>query len=139
MIALYEGDLFVGIDAATAIDGASAVGQLHFVVCSRRIFFLAVVIVVVERDVRVVALNQASARRVVLGGRQRQAGVFRQRIHGLHQTLAKCVFADDQPAIVVLNRARNNLGRRCRATIDQHHQRIFLAAIAVARNIALLG
>ena len=55
-----------------------------------------IVVVVVERDVGVVALNETSGRRVVVIRGQREAGVFAQVVDGLHQALAEGGFADDQ-------------------------------------------
>ena len=98
-----------------------------------RIIFLtlAVVVIVVEREVGVIALDQASAGRVVLGCRQRQASVFGQRIDGLHQAFS------DQAAIVVLNGSGYDFGGRCRAAIYQDHQRIILASVASRCYVSL--
>ncbi len=68
-------------------------------------------VIVVQRNVGIVALNQTSAGRVILGGRQRQAGVLVKRIDGLHQSLAEGGFAHDQAAVMVLNRARHDFRR----------------------------
>jgi hypothetical protein len=75
VIGLGRLDLFVGGDAAAAVDGAAGVGELDFligVVGGQRV---GVVVVVVERDAVVVALDEAAGWRVVVVGGQRQAGV----------------------------------------------------------------
>src|SRR5271167_287236 len=139
LVGLDRGDSYVRSDAAAAVHGSPAVGHLDFVIDGRSVGVLAVVVVVVvQRDIAVIALNQTAAGGVVLGRGQRQSGVLRQRIHGLHQALAEGGLAGDQAAIVVLNGAGNNLSRRSRAAVHQHHQRILLAAIAMSRLVNLL-
>ena len=91
-VGLVGRQLHVGSDAAPAIHGASAIGELHFVI-GVILFALAVVVVVVEREVGVIALDQASAGGVVLGGGQGQAGIFGERVYGLHQAFAEGDFA----------------------------------------------
>ena len=44
---------------------------------------------------------------------------------------------DDQAAIVILNGSGYDFGGGCGAAIDQHHQRIFFAAVAVGGVVAL--
>src|SRR5208282_140874 len=94
--------LHVRSDAAAAIHRASAVRELDLVV-GVILFPLAIIVIIVEREIGVIALDQASAGGVVLRGGEGQAGIFRQRIHGLHQALAERDFANDKAAIVVLN------------------------------------
>src|SRR5208337_876366 len=141
LVGLRCRNLYVGGDAATAVDRAPAVGHLHFVVrVGTRVTVLAVVvIVVVERDVAIVTLDQSATRSVVLGCGQRQSGVLRQWVNGLHQPLAERSLAGDQAAVMVLNGAGNNLGRRSRAAVDQDNQWIVLAAISVCCLINFLG
>src|SRR5438552_6642334 len=98
MAVLWALKFLVGRDAAAAVHGASAVGHADFLV-GIVLFFVARVIVVVERNSVVVALNQAAARRVVLGGSESEPGVFAQRIHRLHQPFAKRDLAEDQSAV----------------------------------------
>src|SRR5208337_2700928 len=99
----------------------------------------AVVVIVVKRDTVVVALDEASAGRVVLGGGQGQSRVLRKRIDGLHQALAEGGFTHNQAAVVVLNGACDDLGRRCGSAVHQHNQRVVLATVAVGRAVHLLG
>src|SRR5579872_213477 len=138
MIRLDGRNVDVGSDAAAAVYRASAVGQLDFAV--RRVaavVLAAVVVVVVERNVAVITLNQSAAGCVVVGRRQRQSGIFGQRIHSLHQALAERDFTGNQPAIVILNRSGDDLSRRRSQPVDQNYDRIILAAIAVLRNVTL--
>ncbi len=100
---------------------------------------VAVVIVVVERNVRVVALDEATTGCVIPRCRKCQAGVFGQGINSLHQTLSECDFADNQAAIVILNRSGHDLSSRSRAFVHQHNHWIFASTIAVSRRVALLG
>ena len=139
VIALDRRNHDIRRDAAAAIYRAAAVGELHFAVGVAARFGFAVVVVVVERNVAVVALDQPSTGRVIVRRGERQASIFRQRIHSLHQTLAKRDFARDQPAVVVLNRSGNNLRRRSGEPVHQNHQRIILPAVAMLRHVTLLG
>src|SRR5208337_1484088 len=138
LVGLVRRQLHVGSDAATAIHGTPTIGELDFVV-GVILLALAIVVVIVERKVRVIALDETSAGGVVLGGGQGKAGIFGERKHGLHQALAEGDFTDNQAAIVILNGAGDNLGCRSRAAIHQHHQWIFLASVAVGCHIPLFG
>ena len=60
-------ELHVGRDATAAVDRASAVGELDFFADVGVRLVVVVVVVVVERDAVVIALDEASAGRVVLG------------------------------------------------------------------------
>ena len=53
-----------------------------------------------------------------------------ERNDGLHRTLAEGPGADDGRALVVLQRAGDDLGGRCRAAIDQHNDRLALGHVA---------
>src|SRR5205823_6537833 len=110
MIALDRRNGDVGRDPASTIDSAPTVGKFDFLVRVVAGLVLAIVIIVVKRDVAVVTLNQASAGRVVTRGGQRQPSVLRKRIDRLHQALAEGDLAYDQAAVVILNRSGNNLG-----------------------------
>ena len=138
LIGFRRWDLHVGSDAAAAVNGAATVGHLDFVVGVIGVVVAIVVVIVVKRDAAVIALDQAAARGVILCGRQRQSGILRQRIHGLHQTLAECGFTGNQSPIMVLNRARDDLRCGSRSAVHQHHQRIILASIAVTGFVNLL-
>ena len=123
--------LLVRSDAAAAVNRAPAVGHLDVLVIPR--FGVVAVVVIEERDVGVVALDQPSAGRVVAVGGQRQAGVLGQREHGLHQALAERRFAQNPGAVVILQRARHDLRRRRREMVDQHHDRIVMPVVAMLR------
>ena len=140
LVALDGGQLDVGGDPASAVDRAPAVGQLNIVVLGRVVRAAAVpcVIVVIERNAVIVALDQAAAGGVILGGGQGQAGVFRQRVDRLHQPFAKRRFSRNQATVVILNRSGDDFGRRGAAAVYQHHQRKFLAAVAVLGMVDLL-
>ena len=55
----------------------------------------------------------------------------------MHQSLAEGGFAGDDRAIVILQRAGNNLRGRSRAVIHQHHDGIFAAPVAMSRPVGL--
>src|SRR6266849_11140455 len=78
VIALDRLYLHVGSNSAASVHGAPAVGQLHFFV-SGITDAVAIKVIIVKRHIAVVALDQASARGVVLGRSQRQSGVVRKR------------------------------------------------------------
>src|SRR5581483_1054391 len=44
-------------------------------------------------------------------------------VHGLYETLAERRRADDQRPVVILQGAGDDLGRRCRATVDEYNER----------------
>src|SRR6266566_3371270 len=119
-VAFNRRNLDVRTNAATTINRATAVRELDLVRVVV-LFRLAVEIVVVERDIRIIALNQTSAGRVVFGGGQSQACVLRKRIDRLHEPFAEGGFAGYQSAVMILNGAGNNFLRRSRAAIDKHN------------------
>ena len=98
-----------------------------------------VVVIVVERNACVVALDEAAGRRVVVIGGEREAGVFAEVVDGLHQALAEGGFAHDQRAVVILQRAGDDFGRRSGVAIDQHDDGEGLAVVAVRRHVVLVG
>src|SRR6266851_3097344 len=106
-IGLQVVDLFIGSDASTAVDSPAGVGELDLEVALvlGLVFVVAHVVVVVERDVVVVALDQAAGGRVVVVGGESEARVLCDGEDGLDQTLAEGGFADDQGAIVILQGA----------------------------------
>ena len=84
-------ELLIGRDTAAAIHGAAAVGHLDVLRISRgRVF---AVIVIEERNIAVIALDQPAAGRVIFRRGQSQPRVFRERINGLDQALAKGIVA----------------------------------------------
>ena len=140
VIALDRRYAHVGSNAAAAVNGAAAVREFHFAVGVVGILrAVAIVVIVVKRNVAVVALNQAPAGRVVARRGQSQSGIFRQRIHGLYESFAEGDFADDQAAVMILNRSGNDFGGGGGRAVDQHHDGIIFAAVAVLRDVALLG
>src|SRR5688572_15617917 len=86
--------LLVRRDAATTVYRPATVRHLD-VGAGLGIGVLTVVVIVVERSVRVIALNQPSARCIEVSGRQSQARVLVQRIDCLDQALAERVIAKD--------------------------------------------
>src|SRR5260370_14294293 len=71
--------LHVRRDPATSVNGAAAVGQLYFFV-GGIVDVVAIKIIVIQRYIAVVALNQSPAWGVVLGRGQRQSGIVGERI-----------------------------------------------------------
>src|SRR3979409_1682744 len=106
MIALDLWNLHVGSDSAAAIHRPPTVGQLD--VFAVGLVVVTVEVIVIKRDVGVLALNQASTRSVVLGGGQGQTSVLGKREHSLHQALAEGDFTDDQSAVMVLDRSADD-------------------------------
>src|SRR5580700_6564252 len=99
IIQLRCGHYVVRSDSTLAKNLAAAVGELDF----RRARWLGIVVIVVERNVFVVALDQSAAWRVVTSGGQKKRRVFAERILRLHEALAKARLADNQSAIVILD------------------------------------
>src|SRR5262245_48684825 len=62
-------------DAATAINRPAAIGELYFT-ASGLVVIVAVKVVVIERDVGIIPLDQPATRGVILGGGQSQSCVF---------------------------------------------------------------
>src|SRR5262249_52044872 len=99
---LWFGDDDIWRDAAAAGHLTAGVGELDL---RRVIGDLALVVILVERNRLVVALNEAAAGRVVASSRQGKAGVFAERLNGLHEALAESGFAYNQATIVILHGA----------------------------------
>src|ERR1700679_1835280 len=79
--------LLIGRNTASAVNRPAAIGALHIL----QILGLGAlaVVIVEERNVRIVALDQTTAGRVVMRGSEREPGVVLQRIDGLNQTFAE--------------------------------------------------
>ena len=95
-----------------------------------------IVVIVVERDVFVIALDQPAAGSVVARGGQQQRGIFAERELRLHEALAEACLADDQAAIVILNGAGDDFRSRRALAVDQHDERNLDALIAAHRIVA---
>ena len=138
-IRLRRLDLFVRSDASAAVDRAAGVGQLHFLVGVVGRQRVGVIVVVVERNPVVFPLDQPSRGCVVVIGRQREAGVFREVVDRLHQAFAKGGFAHNQRPVMVLQSARNDLRGRSRVTVHQHDDREDMSAVAMRGRVHLVG
>src|SRR6202011_5422699 len=113
----------VGFYPAAAVDRASRVGvfQVARIMRPRRILILErIAEVLVERRVPR-PLNQATARRVVMRGRQREPRAGADAIYRLHERLAERCLADDVGTVVILKGAGDDLrGARAVATREHH-------------------
>src|SRR5262245_26165819 len=90
-IVLGRIDFFVGCDSTATVNGAPGVSHLDFAVAGPwRSRAGVIVVVVVERNAGVVALDEAAGWRVVVIRGQRESRVFAQVIDGLNQALAEC-------------------------------------------------
>ncbi len=110
------GDNDVRSDATTAGNLATAISLANF---GRMIGNLALVVIFVERDGFVIALNKATAGSVVASGGESEAGVFSERLNGLNETFAEGGFADDEAAVMVLNSAGNDFSGGSGIVVDQ--------------------
>src|SRR5262245_44272362 len=107
------GDALVGLDAAAAVDRTARVSVLQLVgrVRPRLILILeAVAQIFVEGRVPR-TLNQPAARRVVVRRGQRETGRAADLVDRLDERLAEGRLADNVGAIVILERAGDDLGR----------------------------
>src|SRR6266446_231262 len=133
---LRRGDLDVRRDATAAGYLAATVGELDL---RRMLGNFALVVIFVERDGFVVALNETAAGRVVTRGGKREAGVFAEWRDGLHQALAESGFADDEAAIMVLHGARNDFGGGGGIAVHENYERDVITLIAANGVVAALG
>src|SRR5581483_11978961 len=62
-----------------------------------------------------------------------------ERIYGLDQALTEGRVAQNPGAIMILQRAGHNLGRRSRVAVDQYDNRVALAKLAPAGQVRLFG
>jgi hypothetical protein len=134
LVDLGRGVLFIGGDAAAAIDGAAAIGHLDVL---HVLGFVLVIVVIEERLIGVIALDEAAAGCIEMGRGERQAGVFGERIDGLHQPFAESGFAQYPAAIVILQGAGDNLGGGSRRAVHQHDDGILMPVVAVAGGVSL--
>src|SRR5580700_2905350 len=129
-----SGDKVVRRDATLSKNLAAAIGELHF----RLLGLLRVVVIIVERDVFVITLNQAAAGRVITGSGEQQSRVFAERELGLHQTLAEARFADDQAAVMILYGPRNDFGSGSALPIDEDDDGDFKSLVSAHGVVAAL-
>src|ERR1700683_5390047 len=81
LVVLRRFVFLIGRDAAAAIHRSAAVGALD--VLQVLLLGALAVVVIEERDVGVVTLDQAAAWGVVVSGGQCEAGIILERINGL--------------------------------------------------------
>ena len=79
LVVLRRHVLLIRRDAAAAVYRAAAVGHLH--VLRVLLIQVGVIVIIQERDVRIIALDQPAAGRIVMRRGQRQAGVLAQRVN----------------------------------------------------------
>ena len=117
------------------------VRQIRFGVdqCGRAVAFLHGQ--VGQRDVRLDAfgLDRGAVGRVVARGGDLHRVVGIQRQHGLHHALAERALAHGQRAVVVLQRAGDDLGGRGGAVVGQHDHRRAVELVARMRAEAHVG
>ena len=80
---------------------------------------------VLERVVRLdaAALDGAARRREVTRSRELDGAALRERHHRLHRALAEGAPAQQHGAVVILQRAGEDFGRRSRGAVHQHDHR----------------
>ena len=84
-------------------------------------------------------LDAAARRSVVAGGGKTDDAAIGELHLLLHKALAKRAAADDGTAVIVLDGAGKDFGRRGRALIDKHHKRYVLVAAATIGEELLPG
>ena len=104
-----------------------AVGTLHLTVHQT----IVDILVVGFRPLFVIALDASTARRVIAGSRQADAGFVGEVKLSLHQPFTERAASNDSAAVVILDSARHNLAGRCAEVIDQNHD-LALLEIALA-------
>src|SRR5262249_26662116 len=132
---LWLGDDDIRSDAAATGDLAAAVGKFDL---RRMIGNLALVVVFVERDGFVIALNQAATGGVVAGRGKRKARIFTERLYSLNEALAERRFADDEAPVVVLHSSRDDFGGRGGVIVHQNEERNGIALVAAYGVIVML-
>src|SRR6185437_2222523 len=124
-------------DASAAINNPPQVRLLHILRVFRR--GPLSVVVVEERNVRIVPLNQTPAGSVIVLGGEGKPGVVAQRVNGLHQTLTECRVAQYPGAVMILQRTRYNLRSGGRITVHENNNRVALAIPAAMSQVGLFG
>src|SRR5260221_8463467 len=135
LMVLGRGHNDIRRDAAATGYLTAAVGLADF---RRVIGNFALVVILVKRDGLVVALNKVAAGRVITRGGESQAGIFGERLPGLHEAFAEGGFADDEAAVVVLNGARNDFRGGGGVVVDQDDDGHVQALIAAHGEEAAL-
>ena len=87
----------------------------------------------------VVALDEAAGRRVVVVGGEGEAGVFGDLEDGLDEALAEGGFADDQGAVMILQRAGDDLSGGGGVAVDEDDDGILGSFFAARGAIDLVG
>ena len=83
-------------------------------------------------------LDRAARRRVIARRGQAQRAVLAERHDGLHGALAERARADQRRALVILQRAGDDLRGRGRAAVDQHDQRLAVGEVAAGPRVEAL-
>src|SRR5208282_3437604 len=91
-IELRRGNYDIGCDSALPENLPSAIGELYF----RLARWIALVVIIVERNIFVIALDQAATGRVIARHGQKHRRIFAQRKLCLNEALAEARFADNQ-------------------------------------------
>src|SRR5215510_5507604 len=106
-------DFDVRFNAAAAVDRATEIGLFHFGgrICRflRSAIRSAPVVIIEERPLRVIALNQAAARSVIMSDSQEERSAVCKREDVLDESFAETRFAHNQTAVVILNGAGDDL------------------------------
>ena len=84
-------------------------------------------------------LDRPSGGRVVARRRQAERAVLAERHDRLNRALAERPGADQRGALVILQRARDDLRRRGRTAVDQHHERLAAGEVAARPRVDSLG
>src|SRR4030095_7808980 len=108
----------IGLDASTAINFPPAVGAPYFSRLDRFTFFVEIVVI---RFPRIIALDEASTRRVKPCCCQSDASATAQFKDRLHQPFSKTGLPQDKAAVVILNGASHNLRTTRAVVVNQHH------------------
>ena len=133
-------DAFVRLDAAAAVHRPPGVGVFQLARTVRPLGVLIaqrVKLVLVEGLVPR-PLNEPAARRVVVRRRERKAGVAVNPIHGLDERFSERGFAHHIRAIVILQRAGDDLRCARAAAVRDHHDRDVQELAVLGRPIILI-